>query len=377
MKEPIDTLFAKYLDDQCSSAEIKLLLEHFKLPENKTLLKEVILSGLERQAEIKAIPDDLNERIAAIHLRVNEHIQNTMVVKRPLFARLWPRVAAVAAILVIISATLFYYNGKHSFDNLEEQIAAAQIKPGRNQAILTLANGSKVQLSDVNGKPVYIVPEGSAGAAATYNTIEAPAGGQWQVVLPDGTRVWLNALSSITFPTAFIGSERKVKIDGEVYFEVVHNKVLPFRVESTGQTVEVLGTKFNIMAYHDEAQTKTTLLEGAVKIATGKEEKVLKPGEQAMVMNGGVKIETDVDLENVIAWKNGDFIFKGEDFKTTMRKIARWYNVEISYDPSVPDDIELAGWISRDSQLSMVLKRIEQAGKIKFNVEGRRITVMK
>lgn len=377
MKEPIDTLFAKYLDDQCSAAEIKLLLEHFKLPENETLLKEVILSELERQAEIKAIPDDLNERIAAIHIRVNEHIQNTMVVKRPLFARLWTRVAAVAAVLALISAVLFYDNGRRSFDNLEQQIAAAQIKPGKNQAVLTLANGNKIQLNNVNGKPVYIVPEVSAGAATAYNTIEAPAGGQWQVVLPDGTHVWLNALSSITFPTAFIGPERKVKIDGEVYFEVVHNKALPFRVQSAGQTVEVLGTKFNIMAYHDETQAKTTLLEGAVKISADKEEKILKPGEQAMVMNGGVKIETGVDLENVIAWKNGDFIFKGEDFKTTMRKIARWYNVEISYDPSVPDDIELAGWISRGSQLSMVLKRIEQVGKIQFKVEGRRITVMK
>jgi transmembrane sensor len=377
MKESIDTLFTKYLDDQCDTAEIKLLLEHFKLPESEGLLKKVILLELEKQSDVNTMPVDLNSRIAAIQGRVTAHIQKSKAVKQPLFARLWPRIAMAAAVVVIISATILYYNGKNSFDKLEQQIAASQIKPGRGQAILTLANGSKVQLSDVNGKPVYVVPEDSSGTGTKYNTIEAPAGGQWQVVLADGTRVWLNALSSITYPTSFTGAERKVKIDGEAYFEVAHNEALPFRVQSAGQTVEVLGTKFNIMAYYDEAQAKTTLLEGSVRIAAGKDEKILRPGEQALVMNGDVKIENDVDLESAIAWKNGDFIFKGEDFKTTMRKIARWYNVEISYDPSVPADIELAGWISRDSQLSIVLKRIELAGKIHFNVEGRRITVMK
>jgi transmembrane sensor len=377
MKESIDTLFTKYLDDQCDTAEIKLLLEHFKLPESEGLLKKVILLELEKQADAKAVPVDLDVRLAAIHGSVTAHVQKSKPVKQLLLARLWPRIAMAAAVVVIISATILYYNGKNSFDKLEQQIAASQIKPGRGQAVLTLANGSKVQLSDVNGKPVYVVPEDSSGTGTKYNTIEAPAGGQWQVVLADGTRVWLNALSSITYPTSFTGAERKVKIDGEAYFEVAHNEALPFRVQSAGQTVEVLGTKFNIMAYHDEAQAKTTLLEGSVRIAVGKDEKILRPGEQALVMNGDVKIENDVDLESVIAWKNGDFIFKGEDFKTTMRKIARWYNVEISYDPSVPADIELAGWISRDSQLSIVLKRIELAGKIHFNVEGRRITVMK
>src|SRR6185503_833259 len=146
-------------------------------------------------------------------------------------------------------------------------------------------------------------------ASLEYNTVEAPVGGQWQVILPDQSKVWLNALSSITYPTRFTGGERRVKISGEAYFEVAHNKAMPFRVESLGQTVEVLGTHFNVMAYADERLIKTTLLEGSVKISDHGKMELLKPGQQAQVSAANIKVTDDVDLEDVVAWKNGYFKF--------------------------------------------------------------------
>lgn len=308
--------------------------------------------------------------------------------------RLWPRVAvAVAVAVVIFGAGLFYFT-KSNIDNMQIANNQVQINPGGNKAILTLADGTKISLSDAklgevaaqsgvrisktaDGQLVYDA-SGSANSnkQIEYNTIEAPVGGQWQVKLPDGSLVFLNALSSITYPTKFVDKERNVKISGEAYFEIAHNKEMPFKVSSQGQTVEVLGTHFDIMAYSDEKVVKTTLLEGSVKIANGGRTQILKPGEQAQVSADGIKVSDEVDLEDVVAWKNGYFKFN-ENLESILNKVARWYNVEVVYQQGLNRDQSFSGKILRSKDISSVLKIMELTEKVHFKIEGRQIIVMK
>jgi transmembrane sensor len=187
----------------------------------------------------------------------------------------------------------------------------------------------------------------------------------------------LDAVSSIRFPASFSSKERKVEITGQVYFEVAHDKTKPFRVTARGVTVEVLGTHFNINAYDDESTIKTTLLEGLIKISASGQTGLLKPGQQAQIgsTDSKIKIINEVDVEQVVDWMNGDFIFNGEDIYTTMRKISRWYDVDVVYQGS-SKNLQLEGRVSRSKNISIVLKAMELTGKIHFKLEGRRITVM-
>jgi ferric-dicitrate binding protein FerR (iron transport regulator) len=209
-----------------------------------------------------------------------------------------------------------------------------------------------------------------------YNTIEAPAGGQWQVKLPDGSLIFLNASSSITYPIRFVGNERRVHIIGEAYFEIAHNKEIPFQVESRGQIVEVLGTKFNVTAYADEKIIRTTLLKGSVKIITNSESKLLKPGQQAQVSGNKFEITSDVDLEEIVAWKNGYFKFN-ESLESIMAKISRWYDVDVEYRVKPDSDLTFSGKISRSRDISGILKMLEYTGDVHFRLEGRRVIVTK
>lgn len=299
--------------------------------------------------------------------------------------------AAAAIALIAAGGWLFAVRSGSSTSVYENDV-----DPGSTKATLTLANGQKITLDDAkkgkladqlgisvskteNGQLIYTVA-GKSGLSdeISYNTLETPAGGQYQLILPDGTKIWLNAGSSLKYPASFASlKERRVTLKGEAYFEVSHHKDLPFRVQTPKQTVEVLGTHFNVNAYTDEPDTKTTLLEGSVKVLPENKAQVmmLKPGQQAQV--GADNEVISIDTESVTAWKNGDFILKDEDFQATMRKIARWYDVEIVYDESAPKDIELGGWVSRSKHISAVLKIIESTGKVHFKVQGRRVTVTK
>ena len=303
--------------------------------------------------------------------------------------------AAAAMLLIVAAAGLLYH--QHNKQVKNNVVARKQeIRPGSNKAILTLANGKKVVLTDstsgeiamqagikitktAKGQIIYEMPAGivTSNRIPEYNTIEAPTGGQWEVVLPDRSKVWLNARSSLTYPTWFAGNERKVKLRGEAYFEIAHNQKMPFRVVSKTQTVEVLGTHFNIMAYEDEQMMKTTLLEGSVKISDGNRARILLPGEQAQVQvsNATLKVTNDIDLEDVIAWKSGYFKFN-ESLESIMRKISRWYDVEISYAGKIDPSQRFGGKISRNKNLSSALKIMELTGNVHFKVQGRRVTVM-
>jgi len=299
---------------------------------------------------------------------------------------------SIAAAVFIIAFAGFYFYQLQRRERIV-QIAHTKITPGKNKAVLTLGNGEKISLTDASngqiatqsgikivktksGQLIYEISGAADNKTVEYNSIEAPVGGQWQVILPDQSRVWLNALSSITYPTRFTNGERRVKITGEAYFEIAHRKKMPFRVQSKGQTVEVLGTHFNIAAYSDEKLMKTTLLEGSVKISNQGRTALLIPGQQAQVDDQSLKVTNHIDLDDVIAWKNGYFKFN-ENVESIMNKIARWYNVEVVYEYKPDTKIGFGGEISRNRDLKEVLETIEYSGKVHFRTEGRRIIVIK
>jgi transmembrane sensor len=302
-----------------------------------------------------------------------------------------------AAVLLSISITFYYYK-QHIAQQNSNAIAQNDIAPGGNKAILTLADGSKLVLDDskngklaTQGKTVvqktgsgmlsYLSSALSASQTApevTYNIITTPRGGQYNVTLPDGTQVWLNAASSIKFPTAFTGKERNVELSGEAYFEVAKNKSMPFHVSSAGQTIEVLGTHFDVNAYSDEASLKTTLLEGSVKVTKGGLQAMLKPGQQSSIINNennaAIKVTAVADVDEIMAWKNGKFSFNDTDIKTVMRQIGRWYDVDIEYTGKIPDDDVFTGTFSRNITAAKALKILEFSG-VDFKIEGRKIIV--
>jgi transmembrane sensor len=323
---------------------------------------------------------------------------------KPESKSVWFWFTAVAAALTIISSIVYFSDYRFN-KSAEINYSKNKISPGANKAILVLSDGSKIDLNDAqygvlinqsgvrikkaaDGQLVYdIVPDPSASSEVTYNTIVTPRGGQFQVNLPDGTKVWLNASSSIKFPTIFDSAKRLVEISGEAYFEVskmmirdteagIPGRRMPFIVKSAKQKIEVLGTHFNVNAYADEESVRTTLLEGSVKVTQSDHTSgtILKPGEQSTLQNNIIKIAS-VDKEETIAWKNGNFQFNSEDIGAIMRKIARWYDVDIVYHKDLVSQ-RFAGTISRFEDVSKVLHMLELTGSIHFKIEGRRIIVM-
>lgn len=311
---------------------------------------------------------------------------------------------AAAVFVLLASGAYFFFLNKPKKENEVVKTNTQQqndVVPGGNKAVLTLANGKTIILDNAaNGK---LANEGSSVVSKTkdgelvyhsttingrseiiaFNSLSTPKGGQYQLVLPDGSKVWLNAASSITYPTAFTGNQRKVQITGEVYFEVTHNSQMPFVVEKGRTVVEVLGTHFNINAYDDEESIKTTLLEGKVKVvnrqlAIGNEKStILKPGEQAVIgTNSAITIDHSPDLDVVMAWKNGLFHFENADLKIVMRQLARWYDVDIVYKNPAQKSDALFIDMSRNANLSDVLKALEMSGSARFSIEGKKIIVL-
>jgi len=311
---------------------------------------------------------------------------------------------AAAAVLIGGIATWYMLTPKQK--KTDEGGAAIAVKhdraPGGNVALLTLADGSTIALDSVgngvvaqqgntnidklgNGQLAYKRADTREGAdrgqdadAPVHNTLTTPRGGQYRLILPDGTAVWLNAASSITYPTAFTGNERSVQITGEAYFEIQKDKTRPFRVKfNTGAdsgVVEVLGTDFNINAYTDEDAVRTTLLEGSVRVVS-RETTLLHPGQQIQLDNKGhAKLIPDADVEDVIAWKNGRFHFENADIQTVMRQIARWYNVEVVFEGKITTE-KFEGDIPRSSQLTEVFKILELS-KVHFKIDDKKVTVM-
>ncbi|WP_448103441.1 FecR family protein [Pedobacter panaciterrae] len=336
------------------------------------------------------IPEFLAASEDEHQVKIWNAIQEQIQVKR---VRLWPRIAAAASIILAISVGIFFYTNQVKKDAVETGSYVNDVAPGKQGATLTLANGRKISLSDAaNGelaKEAGVVITKSANGQLVYkledfesesnkiNTLSTAKGETYQVRLPDGSLVWLNAASSLTYSTALTERrQRRVKLSGEAYFEVAKDKTHPFVVESRGQEVEVLGTHFNVNAYGDEPAIATTLLEGSVQVTSGKNQQILKPGFQAINSGSSIKV-TEADIENTIDWKEGDFYFENADFRSVMRKIGRWYDVDIIYDPSVPETITSNGVIPRNNKLSAVLKSIENSGQVHFRIDGNKIYVTK
>jgi ferric-dicitrate binding protein FerR (iron transport regulator) len=340
-----------------------------------------------------AISAALNKRLPAI---LGQSKQPVHIMRRR-----WFKYAAAIIILLGIGACvwLLTQSSKQTSDN---KLASSKIDiaPGKQGAILTLddgrtvvldslgnglvttQNGSKVSLN--NGQLTYNA-DGSAAVAVAYNTMTTPKGRQFQLVLPDGTKVWLNAASSVRYPTVFAGKERKVEVTGEAYFEVTKNAKMPFRVKVNDETeIEVLGTHFNVNSYLNEANINTTLLEGSVQIINRNEKAVIKPGQQAQVTGKNdalalasprIKVVSDVDVEKVMAWKNGVFNFQDATLQEVMRQLERWYDIDVVYEKGVPD-LEFMGKMGRDLSLSGVLRGLEMS-KVHFRIEeGRRLVVV-
>lgn len=311
------------------------------------------------------------------------------------------RLSIAATLVIATAASLYFFTNKEKVEPeyFAEISPKNDIDPGNNsKAILTLADGSRISLDDAakgfvasqgntsitkteDGQIVYIknddvISEISGKPAA--NTIQTPKGGRFKICLPDGSKVWLNSASTLTYPTTFANSERKVRLKGEAYFEIARNKSHPFRVESNNQVVEVLGTHFNINSYEDEDYIKTTLLEGSVRIilkSVKPNAQLLKPGEQSLTSNSQSEIKVqNTDTEKAIAWKNGYFKFKNTPIREIMKEIERWYDVELVYDGKLAPD-EFTGFISTDVKISGVLKMLEESGGIKFTVKGRKLKI--
>ncbi|UOE47482.1 FecR family protein [Mucilaginibacter sp. SMC90] len=287
-------------------------------------------------------------------------------------ARLWPRIAAAASIIFCISiAGYFVVNPKHPHPQIAAKIHKQDIAPGGNKAILTLNNGLRINLnSQVNGTiakqgnakvvkmsngQLAYAPEAADASSVVYNTLSTPRGGKYDLVLSDGTKVWLNSASSITYPTVFKGKNRTVNITGEVYFEIIHNAKQPFIVNFKGNTVEDIGTQFNINAYDDEPVIKTTVVEGSIKLLKDSKSVTLHPGQQSITSLSGNEIEVrDADINEATAWKNGMFKFKQAKIEEVMRQLSRWYNVDISYPFGIPKTV-FSGEMIKDANASQIL----------------------
>ncbi len=304
-------------------------------------------------------------------------------------------VAAAAIFLITLSTGLFYHARLEKPTRTAEiatvPASTTDIAPGGTQATLTLAGGSTVVLRDAangfigiqgetairkteDGQLVYQASETSLlSTQPLYNTLTTPRGGEYSLTLPDGSRVWLNSASSLQFPVSFTGKERHVKLTGEAYFEVAKDEGRPFTVSVNDVRVEVLGTHFNIMAYENEAQLKTTLLKGSVKVIKGGTAALLKPGQQATVGASAAMNVEAADLNKAVAWKNGYFHFHRDGIADIMKQLSRWYDVDVAYEGQIPQD-EFIGKIRRGVTLSQALKMLEISG-VRFKIEGRKIIV--
>ncbi len=305
---------------------------------------------------------------------------------------LWKYAAAAAVVLLLAGSLYLVLQKPNRAATNSETIATVPhvIVPGGTKATLTLADGTVVQLDSAgvgniasqgnstvytnNGELAYTAANENANKAVVFNTVNTPKGGLFQITLVDGTKVWLNSASSLRYPTSFTGETRVVELTGEGYFEVAHNAKQPFHVKVNDMEVAVLGTHFNINSYDDEPSVKTTLLEGKVMVKKAEGFVYLNPGQQAVVIpEQPIRIAPGVDVEEVVAWKNGKFLFNGADVEAIMRQVARWYDVDIKYEAKINDPI--SGGLARSENVQQLLSILEATGKVKFRVNGKQITV--
>jgi len=383
-------MIRRYVAGSANKEEIKFLETYYEYFEHE----DDVFLGMSKP-EIQKLEEELHQILSF------EQDTEAAGFVRPLWFS-WKRAIAAASILMFCAIGFYFYREQHSLNQQSRLIAKSKpvikdIAPGGNIAVLTLADGTRINLDQAGngkiadqaglditkqgGQLVYSSRSSKANHSPNknlFNVIETPRGGEYRIVLPDGTQVWLNAASTLRYPAMFTGNERMVELQGEAYFEVKSNKKMPFRVKSNLQVVEVLGTHFNINSYPDEITVRTTLIEGSVKILreNSKTAQTLQPGEQASVKRDVPFVGVNsVNTEEFIAWKNGYFLFNNENIESIMRKISRWYNVDVEYKGEKPAG-EFGGAVSKSKNISEVLRILQRTKAVNFKVQGRRVTVM-
>lgn len=381
-KEEFVLLYEKFETGQCTPAEIELLNNY--------------------QDELYLLGDsweDTAEEKQVVHDRIWQRFkQSSDLSVKQSKDYTWLKVAAVLLVTLSVGIGFVKYqrnNAQQAFTPITPVTKQPQIIPGGNKAFLTMANGKTITLTDAkngqlatqagirvnktkDGMLVYQVANTTTDGTDpnAVNIITTPRGGQYMVILADGTKVWLNSVSSLRYPVAFTGNTRSVELTGEGYFEVAKNKQKPFVVKANGNNVEVLGTHFDISAYNDDKAVTTTLLEGSVRLSKGSVTTMLSPGQKGISVNGRPDINVqEADTEQAIAWKNGIFLFKNADIRTIMKQASRWYDVDVDFLDNLKDK-EYGGKLSKFKDISELMHNLELTGTIHFKVEGRRITVM-
>lgn len=367
-KEDTPILIEKYINGTASEEERAQLLTWYRSTQQE-VVEWPALTEMEEETVYQRILSKIDREIDSQPKKINFN---------------WQKIAAAAAIVVTSGIAIYFYQQHTLKSPVETLVFKNEVKPGADKAVLKLADGREVILDGAkNGELAYNKQSGNTAndtTALKYNTVSTPKGGQYRIILPDGTKVWLNAASSIRFPINFHPGERRVAISGEVYFEVARNKHQPFRVTADQQILEVLGTKFNINAYPDEHQISTTLAEGSIKLGRIQTHtyQILKPGEQAQMKTtdqSQPKIGP-ADLEEILAWKNEAFVFNNTPTTEVMKQMERWYNVELVYKGPQPN-LYFTGVIPRDSNLSTFLKVLEGTGGVKFGIEQNKVIIQK
>ena len=405
MKEKLQHLLNQYANATATPEEEEELWSLVEDAKNDDTIKSIILSMLtEDDSGAEFDRDHWSEVLRKVldntDLETNES-PNVFKLYETKKRFNWKYLAAAAIVIIMMSAGIFYIiqssgPAKNTVIASATNIPNDITPPNSVNAVLTLSNGKRIELDSAGngmlaqqaGASVVKLSSGQivynpelanlSEVDVSYNTLANPAGSKAvNITLSDGSRVWLNSESSLRYPTAFVGKDRRVEITGEAYFEVNHNEKMPFHVNAKGVDVEVLGTHFNINSYDDEAIIKTTLLEGSVKISNNHGSKIIKPGEQAQIFNNGqssISVSTP-NLNEVVAWKNGRFFYNNADLESIMRQIARWYNVEVIYKDKIQYHYTVD--VLRNVQVSQLFKFIEMSGGVHFDIRDRTIIVRK
>jgi len=387
----VKELWEKYLQGTATIAELEQLRLYFGQPQNRAAFDGFLQDAFTDPRYIETGDHNIDEVVNSLLIKLKEEASDQPVVRRIQYRRgIW----VAASLLLVAVATMYLWKMNDPKVHPVDTIVAVKedLPPGGEGAILTLSDGRHVVLdslgnglvahqngSDVvleNGKLLYD-PKGKAKNSIVYNTMSTPRGRQFQMTLPDGSKVWLNAASSIRFPVAFTGPERKVEVTGEVYIEVKKNAANPFTVHGNDFVLQVLGTGFNINSYADNGMVKATLVEGSVRLsrATDSTGVLLKPGEQWVYGGKGEKpiVTKSADLGHVLAWKNKRFSFNG-NIRSIMNEVARWYDVELKYEGEIPEK-ELEGGFTREKELQKVLQILEVVGGVKFELKEKLLII--
>lgn len=388
LPEQLNDAIKHYQEGVATAAERQLVEDFYASFGQESTEVDVSVTGSRETLEAASLAQ-VQARIAQ-----QQAVTEAPVVGMSLYKKL-----AVAAAVIVVASGLYWWFRSTPVQPAQPPIAITDAAPGGNKAVLTLADGSQITLRDAangmlasqdgvqvvkldSGRLTYSLPTGREGKGEepVYNTLSTPRGGQYQLSLPDGTKVWLNASSSIRYPVAFTGAERKVEVTGEAYFEVTKNPQQPFIVVADKAAIRVLGTHFNIMAYPEEKAMQTTLLEGSVKVETvparvgsSRQSAMLKPGQQGVLVHAsGALSVREVDTEEAVAWVHGQLSMKYADVAAFMRQVSRWYDVDVVFEGEVPA-MSFSGSINKMVNLSLVLKALNDNGLQVTLVNGKLI----